>query len=120
MLGALPGYCKAMPSPHTDAEIYRHAIRDVGEYEPLPIKAEAVDTFKRRWETKGVGWFVDVLDDSKLPGYKVVRAFYGSSSYDSKEMSRLLDYLVDEAQQMGIVIPTNKYDIEKAKSEWTI
>ena len=54
----------------TKEEIYRRAIREVGEYEPLPIKAEAVETFSRRWAEKGTGWFVDVIDDSKLPGYK--------------------------------------------------
>ena len=108
----------ALKAQHTDIEVYRRAIRDVGEYEHLPIKEVAVDTFTRRWESKGTGWFVDVVDDSKLPGYKLVKAFYGSSTYTTKEMSALLDYLVDEAEQMGLTIITKKYDVEKAKKEW--
>lgn len=108
----------ALKAQHTDVEVYRRAIRDVGEYEHLPIKEVAVDTFTRRWESKGIGWFVDVVDDSKLPGYKLVKAFYGSSTYTTKEMSTLLDYLVDEAEQMGLTIITKKYDVEKAKKEW--
>ena len=108
----------ALKAQHTDVEVYRRAIRDVGEYEHLPIKEVAVETFTRRWESKGIGWFVDVVDDSKLSGYKLVKAFYGSSTYTTKEMSTLLDYLVDEAEQMGLTIITKKYDVEKAKKEW--
>ena len=85
-------------------EVYRKAIRDVGEYEPLPIKACAVEKFCSNWSTKGVGWFAEVQDDSKIPGYKLVFAYYGSSTYDTKQMSTLLDYLIDDAEQIGIVL----------------
>jgi len=85
-------------------EVYRKAIRDVGEYIPLPIKACAVDKFCSNWATKGVGWFAEVQDDSKIPGYKLVFAYYGSSTYDTKQMSTLLDYLIDDAEQIGIVL----------------
>ena len=88
----------------TKEEVYRKAIRDVGEYEPLPIKACAVDKFCANWATKGIGWFADVQDDSKIPGYKLVFAYYGSSTYDTKQMSTLLDYLIDDAEQIGIVL----------------
>ena len=57
-------------------------------------------------------------DDSKLQGYKRVRLYYGSSTYDTKEMSRLLDYLVDEAQQMGLTLRASKAEIEEAKRRW--
>lgn len=46
-------------------DVYRRNIRDVGEYTPLPIKAEAVDDFKRIWAGHGIGWFVDVIDDTQ-------------------------------------------------------
>ena len=100
----------AIRPPIPKEEVYRRAIRDVGEYEPLPIKAEAVETFQRRWAEKGVGWFADVIDDSKLPGYKLVFAYYGSSTYDTESMSRLLDYLKDEMQQMGLEIQISRED----------
>lgn len=94
----------ALKPPLPKEEVYRKAIRDVGEYEPLPIKEEAVETFQSRWASKGVGWFADVIDDSKLKGYKLIFAYYGSSTYDTKAMSRLIDYLLDDAEQMGITI----------------
>lgn len=109
----------ALRPPLPKEEVYRKAIRDVGEYEPLPIKAEAVETFQRRWAAKGTGWFAEVIDDSKLPGYKLVFAYYGSSTYDTAEMSRLIDYLVEDARNMGIPIPASK-EQEEALNAWAI
>ena len=107
---------KAIKPPIPKEEVYRRAIREVGEYEPLPIKAEAVETFQSRWQTKGTGWFAEVIDDSKLPGYKLVFAYYGSSTYDSVSMGRLIEFLVDEMEQMGLQIPAKKEQEELLKS----
>lgn len=89
-------------------EVYRRAIHEAGVYTPLPIKADAVDEFTRIWGAHGVGWIVDVLDDSKLPGYKLVRAYNGSSTYDTTQMSRLIDYVVQDAKALGIETLTER------------
>lgn len=107
----------ALRPPLPKEEVYRKAIREVGEYEPLPIKAEAVETFQSRWASKGTGWFAEVIDDSKLQGYKLVFAYYGSSTYDTATMSRLIDYLVEDAREMGLVIPASK-EQEEALKAW--
>ena len=107
----------ALRPPLPKEEVYRRAIREVGDYEPLPIKTEAVETFRRRWSEKGTGWFAEVIDDSKLPGYKLVFAYYGSSTYDTAAMSRLIDFLVDDARQMGLKIPASK-EQEEALKAW--
>ena len=107
----------AIRPPVLKEEVYRKAIRDVGEYEPLPIREDAVETFQRRWASHGVGWFAEVVDNSKLKGYKLVFAYYGSSTYDTAAMSRLLDYLVDDAKQMGLVLPATKEQEEMLK-QW--
>jgi len=107
----------ALRPPVPKEEVYRRAIREVGEYEPLPIREDAVETFRRRWAAKGTGWFAEVIDDSKLPGYKLVFAYYGSSTYDSATMARLIDFLVDDARQMGLRIPASK-EQEEALKAW--
>lgn len=107
----------AIQPPVPKEEVYRRAIREVGEYEPLPIREDAVETFQNRWAAKGTGWFAEVIDDSKLPGYKLVFAYYGSSTYDTSAMSRLIDYLVDDARQMGLKIPASK-EQEDALRAW--
>jgi hypothetical protein len=85
-------------------EVYRKAIKDVGVYQPLPIRDDAVDAFCRNWESGGIGWLAEKTDKSKTPGYTLVFAYFGSSTYDSKEFSRLVDCLMDEAEQIGIVL----------------
>lgn len=98
-------------------EVYRNAIREAGEFTPLPIRADAVDDFSRKWSQGGTGWFVDILDDSKLPGYKLVRAFYGSSTYDTKQMSRLIDNVVQDAKALGIETMTER-ELSLLKEGW--
>lgn len=98
-------------------DVYRRAIRDAGEYTPLPIKNEAVEEFARIWSSHGIGWFIDILDDSKLAGYKLVRAYHGSSTYDTKQMSHLIDYVVEDAKALGIETMT-PFELDRIKEEW--
>ena len=109
---------KALVPPVPKEEIYRRAIRDVGEYEPLPIRADAVDTFCKRWATKGIGWFAEIVDDSKLSGYKLVFAYYGSSTYTAESMSRVLEHLKQDMISMELPIPISKKDEERMLFEW--
>lgn len=101
-------YCWMLCSEIADAigstkeDVYRHAIREGNEYTPLPIRADAVEAFRRIWSAKGIGWFAEVVDESKLPGYKLVFAYHGSSTYDTKQMSRLIERLVQDAQALGL------------------
>jgi len=99
----------------TKLEVYRKAIRDVGVYEPLPIRDDAVDMFCRNWEQGGDGWVADKTDKSKTPGYTLVFAYFGSSTYDTKQFSRLVDWLIDEAEQIGIVLKAGPELEQKAK-----
>lgn len=108
----------SMNPPLPKEAVYRKAIKDVGEFVPLPIKELAVDAFIRNWGKNGIGWFAEDTGASKLEGYRLVLAYYGSSTYDSKQMSTLLDYLVDEAQQIGLVLRASKKDIEEAVRRW--
>ena len=108
----------ALTPPLPKEEVYRRAIRDVGEYEPLPIREDAVETFRERWASHGVGWFADVIDNSKLKGYKLVFAYYGSSTYDRERMAKLIDYLKQDAENMGLIIPLSKAQEERMMAAW--
>ena len=88
-------------------EVYRHFIKDVGDnYEILPIRNDAVDKWIENWQGKGIGWCCDILGSSKLDGYTNVVTYYGSSTYDSKQMSRLINLIVDECKAQGIEVMT--------------
>ena len=85
-------------------DIYLKAIRDVGSFEFLPIKQTAVNDFLRHWNGRGLGWFAEIVGESKLNGYINVIAYFGSSAYDTKEMSRLIDYVKADAEELGIQV----------------
>lgn len=85
----------------TKEEVYRKQIREVGVYEPLPVREDALERFGAAWRQKGIGWFTEVVDDS-FPGYKKVFAYYGTSVYNTEEFSRVLSAAVEDARALGI------------------
>lgn len=90
----------------TKEDIYRRAIREVGVFEIVPIANEAVSRWIECWNEKGIGWYSEKLSDSKLEGYIKTINYYGSSVYNTKEMSRLLDHIITDAKEAGIDVMT--------------
>lgn len=60
----------------TKIEVYKNAIKEVGQCEVLPIKDEAVDTFINAWKHNGQGWICEIIGKSKLKGYTNITAYY--------------------------------------------
>ena len=97
--------------------VYQKTVRDVGQFEIVPIRDDAVETWIRRWNGKGLGWFAEVLDDSKLEGYKKVISYYGASVYVSQEMAILIDEIVTQCKELEIDTKTPA-ELESMKSLW--
>ena len=109
---------RALTPPLPKEEVYRQAIKGVGKYSILHMKAEAIPTFRRIWATRGVGWFTEVIDFSPYDGCKTVFAYHGSSTYDSVMMAKLIDYLKDEMESMELPIPISKEEEERLLTAW--
>ena len=87
----------------TPKEVYRQAIVNIGgNYEVLPVRDEAVAKFKEVWEAQGQGWPCYDLGKSKHDGYRNLKCYYGSSSYDVRQMTQLIDNLVQDCKALGI------------------
>lgn len=99
-------------------EVYREAIQAKGEFDPMMIRADAVERFLNRWSDRGTGWFAEVIDDYKQ-NYKIVHAYYGSSTYSTAAMSRIIDYVIMIAEDLGIPTITEK-EKEKLLGRWTV
>ena len=108
---------KAIRPPLSKEEVYRKAIKAVGVYWQTPIPLFNLDDVRRRWESHGTGWFLEVVDDD-APGRKRVNMYFGTSTYTVEEMRVLLDWLVDEAQQMQLPIPLSKAEQEQMLERW--
>lgn len=87
-------------------EVYRNAIKQVGgNYDVVCVKNEAVDTLCSGWIRNGLGWQTDTMP-SKIAGCTNVLLYYGSSTYDTKQMSRLIDIIVADCKEHGIDVRT--------------
>lgn len=91
-------------------EVYKQFVRMAGTYEVLPVREDIADRFPAIWGANGIGFFVDNMGASRtLQHYINFRCFYGSHVYNTKEMSRLIDYIVDECKSAGIeTLPPDK------------
>ena len=59
-----------------------------------------MDRLKRSWEQRGLGWQAEELDSQG--GFATVALYYGSSVYDTKQMSALINRLVRDCKALGI------------------
>lgn len=87
--------------PVSKEDVYRKHIRSVGVFTALAVMEEAVDAFAETWERNGTGWVVEVVD-STLNGCKKVFAYHGSSTYNTEEMGRLIDSVIQDCIALGI------------------
>ena len=83
--------------------VYNNAIQNIGgNYEVIPIREEAVEKFKEVWTKQGLGWPCVDMGPSKIQGYRNLRAYYGSSTYDTRQMSMLIDALIQDCKALDI------------------
>ena len=87
-------------------DIYRNYIREIGgNREFVCVKEKAVDKLCQGWEHNGLGWVTERFP-SKVKGCVNVILFYGSSTYDTEQMSRLIDLCVQDCKALGIETAT--------------
>ena len=87
-------------TPVTKDVVYKDAILQIGTFEPMIIQEKAFDNFKRIWEKQGLGFLIQEV--SRKDKCIKVNCYYGSSTYDSKEMCLLIELLIDMAKNLGI------------------
>nr|DAV57900.1 MAG TPA: NinB protein [Caudoviricetes sp.] len=88
---------------HTPKEdIYRDVIKNIGgNNETVCVQNKAVERLCEGWKRNGIGWVFDTFE-SKIEGCTNVILYYGSSTYDSAQMHRLIDLIVQECKQQNI------------------
>ena len=99
------------------SEVYRKAILDIGGVsKQMLMKEDAVPIFRDIWESKGLGNQVEI-DDVDEMGWASVTVYFGSSTYDTAQMSALLDSLIQDAEALGIPTITPKEE-ERMLGKW--
>ena len=98
-------------------EVYREAIRGIGgNYDVVWIKEDAADSLRSAWERNGIGWQTEVML-SKLDGCTNVLLYYGSSTYDTEQMSRLIENILQDCKALGIEVKPQE-EIDSLLKNW--
>lgn len=99
-------------------EVYRQQIVGVGDnFTPMCVREKDVNRFISSWERNGLGWIVQDLGVSQVPGCRNLAAYHGSSTYDTRQMSQLIDNIVQDCKALGIETLTPD-KLALLKEEW--
>lgn len=83
-------------------DVYREALKNIPNIcEVLCVQDKAVDSMERLWTRNHIGRRVE-REESKIKGCTNLYIYYGSSDFDTRQMSMLIDNLVQDAQALGI------------------
>lgn len=81
-------------------EEYKKRVKELGIFQTFVLDTKNLATFEHLWCSNGVAWFIEKVEEN---GNKTtINAYYGSSSYNSKQFSRLLDNLIQDCKSVGI------------------
>lgn len=104
--------------PHTKNEIYRKAIKEKGIFrEQGELDPSFAQTIRTAWEKLGTGWVTEQVDFEPDGERVIVRFYYGSSTYTSKQLARVIDWLKVECWQLGIETKSNE-EIRSLLNSW--
>ena len=79
---------------------YKKRVKELGIFKQWEIDTTNVPTFEKLWSDRGIAWFTEIVEE--IGNKTIINAYYGSSSYNSKQFSKLLDSLVQDCRSVGI------------------
>lgn len=98
-------------------EIYRQYVREIGgNSETVCVREKAAGKLIDGWGRNGIGWLTE-RTTSKLDGCVNVVLYYGSSTYDSRQMARFIDMIVQDCKENGIETLT-PFELDALKERW--
>lgn len=94
-------------------DIYLLMLKRYGQYTYIVVPPNAVDMVARQWRE------CEVVGDININGRDGVQmlCYYGSSTYDTKQFSVLLDGVISEMKEIGLTAPTSE-EMRRSIEEW--
>lgn len=94
-------------------DIYLKMLRRYGQYTYICVRPQAVEMIKRQWrECEEIGQ-IDIHGERAIQ----ILCYYGSSTYNSREFSVLLDGVISEMKEMGLHTPMPE-EVKQSLEEW--
>ena len=99
----------------TKDELYLEVLGRYGVFTHIIVKPNVADRVKAEWK------IVKDLGEVKVNGSSGIQlqCFFGSSTYDTKEMSVLIDGVVGECKELGIETISTE-ELKRMKSMWGV
>ncbi len=94
-------------------DVYLNMLKRYGQYTYICVKPGMVEAVKKQWrECEEVG-------EIDINGQKAIQmlCYFGSSTYNTKEFSILLDGVISEMKEMGLETPASE-DMQRALEQW--
>lgn len=99
-------------------DIYRNAIKNIsGASEIVCVKNEAVEKLCSGWSRNGLGWQTDTMP-SKIEGCTNVVLYYGSSTFDQIQMTRLIDNITQDCKAVGGIETLTPNELARLLEGW--
>lgn len=101
----------------TKEDLYIEYIKEVGVFKDFHLSRDEAATFRTAWSMIGTGWPTEEVDYQQDGDNLVIRAYYGSSKYNAKQMGRIIDRAVEDAKDLGIETLTPD-ELARMNVEW--
>ena len=83
-------------------EVYRNAVKGIGgNCDTVCVVNAALESVCKAWARHGLGWQTETFE-SKIDGCTNVILYYGSSTYDTSQMARMIDNIVQDCKAAGV------------------
>lgn len=104
---------KSMNPPADKWDVYLDMLKHYGQYTYICVKPNMVDAVKTTWRES------EVVGDIDINGRQAVQmlCYFGSSTYDSKQFSVLLEGVIGEMKNLGLTPPTPK-ELRRVIEQW--
>ena len=93
--------------------VYLDMLSRYGVFTHMVVKPAVVERVKQEWRTARELGEVTVNGQTGIQ----LQCYFGSSTYDTKEMSRLIDGVVSECKELGIDTATPE-ELARIKETW--
>ena len=93
--------------------VYLQMLKRYGKFTYICVKPSVVDAVKAQWRE------CEEIGEVDIDGQKAIQmlCYFGSSTYNTKEFSVLLDGVISEMKEMGLQAPTSA-EMERALEQW--
>lgn len=94
-------------------DIYLQMLKRYGQYTYICVKPKMVEAVKTQWRE------TEVVGEVDINGQKAIQmlCYFGSSTYNTKEFSVLLEGVISEMSEMGLETPTSE-DMRRSLEQW--